>query len=59
MERGKAERPMPADIDRTKHDEDYAERVIGGARVSRTGRKPSERITANDRAEKPRAKTDG
>ena len=43
-------------IDRTKHDEDIAERMVGGARMDRTSRPNSRepQSTTDDRAKKDR-----
>jgi len=58
MERPKPVRRRKGDIDRRKHEDDYAEHVIGGAHVSRTNVPPPARGTADDRPTKSRPKTD-
>jgi len=49
---------MKADIDRVKHDDDYAERTVLGVHVHRTGTAPHERSTAEDRPKKSSPKPD-
>jgi hypothetical protein len=58
MARRKAARRRKGDIDRRKHEDDYAEHVIGGAHVSRMKVTPPARGTADDRPTKSRPKTD-
>jgi len=57
MDRQKAGRHMKGDIDRVKHDDDYAEHTVLGAHVHRTGAAPRERSTSEDRPKKSRAKS--
>jgi hypothetical protein len=47
--------PLPSGIDRRRQDEDYAERMIGGARLTRTRSEPHGRPfrISRDGKEKP------